>query len=72
MEVEFLIEFNAKPVPIEVKAKRGTTTTLNTVLNKSNIQIGYKFGASIVGIEGKKKQHCHCSWQCLFCEKYAT
>ena len=54
VEVEFLIERDAKPVPIEVKAKRGTTTSLNIVLNKPNIEIGYKFGAGNVGIEGKK------------------
>ena len=54
VEVEFLIERNAKPVPIEVKAKRGTTTSLNTVLDKLNIEVGYKFGAGNVGVEGKK------------------
>ena len=54
VEVEFLIERDAKPVPIEVKSKRGTTASLNTVLNKPNIEIGYKFGAGNVGIEGKK------------------
>lgn len=54
VEVEFLIERNAKPVPIEVKAKRGTTTSLNTVLDKPNIEMGYKFGAGNVGVEGKK------------------
>ena len=54
VEVEFLIEHEAKPVPIEVKAKRGTTTSLNTILNKPNIEIGYKFGSGNVGIEGKK------------------
>lgn len=54
VEVEFLIERNAKPVPIEVKAKRGPTTSLNTVLDKPNIEMGYKFGAGNVGVEGKK------------------
>ena len=54
VEVEFLIERDAKPVPIEVKAKRGTTTSLNIVLNKPNIEIGYKFGSGNVGVEGKK------------------
>ena len=54
VEVEFLIERGARPVPIEVKAKRGTTTSLNTVLNKPNIEIGYKFGAGNVGVVGKK------------------
>lgn len=54
VEVEFFLECNAKPVPIEVKAKRGTTTSLNTVLDKSNIELGYKFGSGNVGKEGKK------------------
>ena len=54
VEVEFLIERNAKPAPIEVKATRGTTTSLNTVLDKPNIELGYKFGSGNVGKEGKK------------------
>jgi hypothetical protein len=53
VEVEFLIERDMKPVPIEVKSKRGTTASLKTVLNKPNIEIGYKFGVGNVGIEGK-------------------
>lgn len=55
VEVEFLIEHNAKPVPIEVKAKRGTTASLNVILTKPNIELGYKFGAVNVGIDEKKK-----------------
>lgn len=55
VEIEFLMEHNAKPVPIEVKSKRGATASLNIVLGKPNIEMGYKFGASNVGIDGKKK-----------------
>ena len=54
VEIEFFLEHNAKPVPVEVKSKRGTTTSLNTVLEKNNIEIGFKFGSGNVGKEGKK------------------
>ena len=54
LEVDFIIERNAKPLPIEVKAKRGSSTSFDTVLNSPNIEQGYKLGSGNLGAEGKK------------------
>ena len=54
VEIEFIVERDSRPVPIEVKAKRGATNSLNAILEKRNVAKGYKFGACNVGIEDKK------------------
>lgn len=54
VEIEFVLESGAKPLPLEVKAKKGRTQSLNTVLTWSGIDEGYKFGTYNIGIDGKK------------------
>lgn len=53
IEIEFLIEKSAQIVPVEVKAKRGSTASLNTVLERDDVPIGYKLSASNIGVSGK-------------------
>lgn len=54
IEIEFLIEKSAQIVPVEVKAKRGSTASLNTMLERDDVPIGYKLSASNIGVSGKK------------------
>lgn len=54
LEIEFLIEKEACIIPIEVKSKRGKSTSLDTILNHDDVKFGYKFSAGNVGQEGKK------------------
>ncbi len=54
VELEFILEKNAHPVPIEVKANKGKTTSLNSILKHSDIEMGYKFCAGNLGRDGKK------------------
>ena len=53
-EIEFLIEENAGIVPLEVKASRGATASLNAILERDDVQKGYKFIDGNIGIDGKK------------------
>ena len=53
-EIEFLVEKNASVVPIEVKASRGSTASLNRVLEREDIACGYKFIDGNVGVDAKK------------------
>lgn len=53
-EIEFLLEKNAGVVPVEVKASRGKTTSLNKILESSDISVGYKFTSGNCGVDGKK------------------
>jgi len=54
VEIEFLIERQSAIVPIEVKAKRGKSMSLDSLLKHDDIPQGFKFTAGNVGIEGKK------------------
>lgn len=54
VEIEFVIERDAAVIPIEVKAKRGKSMSLDTILKHEEIPYGYKFTAGNVGREGKK------------------
>ena len=55
-EIEFILtDGNGKIVPVEVKAKRGTSHTLNAMLKKDNVAYGYKISAQNQGVEGNKK-----------------
>ena len=54
LEIEFLIEKDACVVPVEVKSKRGKTTSLDSILKHEDIRYGFKFSAGNVGKEGKK------------------
>ena len=53
-EIEFLLEKDARVVPVEVKAKRGSTASLNEVLARSDVELGYKLSAGNLGVAGKK------------------
>lgn len=53
-EIEFLVDIDAHAAPIEVKAKRGSTTSLNAILADPDVMAGYKIGAGNVGRDGKK------------------
>lgn len=54
IEIEFLLEKEASVVPVEVKAKRGATTSLNKLLEQDDMKYGYKLSAGNIGISGKK------------------
>lgn len=54
IEIEFLLEDNAQIVPVEVKAKRGSTASLNAMLERNDVAVGYKLSASNIGVSGKK------------------
>ena len=53
-EIEFLGERDASVVPIEVKASRGSTISLDEALERDDVKIGYKLIDGNVGKEGKK------------------
>ncbi len=53
-EIEFIVERDAAVVPVEVKASRGSTTSLNRMLERDDVLMGYKFIDGNLGVEGKK------------------
>jgi len=53
-EVDFFIETADGVVPIELKAKRGGSTSFDEQLKRTEISRGYKFTAGNVGCVGKK------------------
>ena len=54
LEIEFLLEKDAEVVPVEVKAKKGPTKSLNEILKDDNITAGYKLSNRNTGREDKK------------------
>ena len=52
-EIEFIISRNAQAVPIEVKAKRGETISLNSFIERRKPAVAYKL---IDGNVGKADQ----------------
>lgn len=54
LEVEFLIEKDGLVVPIEVKASNASTASLDKLLKRDDIPVGYKLTSGNVGISGKK------------------
>lgn len=54
IEIEFLLEKKASVVPVEVKAKRGATASLNKLLEQDDMKYGYKLSAGNIGVSGKK------------------
>ena len=54
LEIEFLLERNCRLVPVEVKAKKGATRSLNELLKMEQIEKGYKLTAQNTGVVGKK------------------
>ena len=53
-EVEFLVDWDASVVPVEVKASRGSTASLNRMLERPDVRLGYKLIDGNVGTAGKK------------------
>ena len=53
-EVEFLIEKDCSVVPIEVKSRKGETSSLDTLLKKPEIKLGYKIVDGNIGKVEKK------------------
>lgn len=54
LEVEFLVDFEGGVAPIEVKAGRGSTVSLNTLLQDESTRVGYKLIDGNLGQAGKK------------------
>ena len=53
-EIEFLISKDGSVIPIEVKANRGNTASLNYILKDENINYGIKLSAGNIGFQDKK------------------
>ena len=53
-EIDFFIEKDGATIPIEVKAKRGSSTSFDTQLKRQEVPYGYKFTAGNLGKVGKK------------------
>ncbi len=53
-EIEFLIETKDGIIPIEIKAGRSGTKSLNAVLQNENIPYGFKFSSQNIGKQDKK------------------
>lgn len=53
-EIEFVISRNAQAVPVEVKAKRGETVSLNMFIEKRKPAVAYKLIDGNVGRIGRK------------------
>ena len=53
-EIEFLAERNARVEPIEVKASRGSTASLDALLGHDDVERGYKLIDGNAGLAGKK------------------
>lgn len=54
LEIEFILERDCKLVPVEVKARKGLTRSLNELLKMDNIERGYKLTAQNTGVVEKK------------------
>lgn len=54
LEIEFILERDCKLVPVEVKARKGSTRSLNELLKMDNIERCYKLTAQNTGVVEKK------------------
>ncbi|MGM9528487.1 MAG: ATP-binding protein [Phascolarctobacterium sp.] len=54
LEIEFILERECSIVPVDVKAKKGPTRSLNELLKQEQIHKGYKLTAQNAGIVDKK------------------
>ena len=54
LEIEFILERDCKLVPVEVKARKGSTRSLDELLKMDNIERGYKLTAQNTGVVEKK------------------
>lgn len=53
-EIEFLADGATGVIPLEVKAGRGSTASLNALLDRDDVPFGYKLIDGNVGVDGKK------------------
>ncbi len=53
-EIEFLLDGPGAVIPVEVKARRGTSPSLDAMLESPEVPLGYKLGNVNVGKVGKK------------------
>ena len=53
-EIEFIISKDCSIIPIEVKANRGATNSLNHILSDESIRLGIKLSAGNIDLQGKK------------------
>ena len=53
-EIEFLLQTDEGIIPVEVKAGRTRTKSLNAILKDESIKYGYKFASQNIGISEKK------------------
>mgnify|MGYP002627199854 CR=1 FL=1 len=53
-EIEFLLEKESSVVPIEVKSNKGSTSSLDSLLKKEDVKIGYKIMNCNLGKNEKK------------------
>lgn len=53
-EVEFLVDGDAGVVPVEVKASRGSTASLNKIIDRGHVDHAYKLVDGNIGVMGKK------------------
>ena len=54
VELEFFFETAEGTVPVEIKAGRSSTASLNRILEQDNVPYGYKLSSQNVGVSGKK------------------
>ena len=54
IELEFFFETAEGIIPVEIKAGRSSTASLNRILQQDNIPYGYKLSSQNVGVAGKK------------------
>ena len=54
LEIEFILERESSIVPVEVKAKKGPTRSLNELLKQEHIHKGYKLTSQNTGAVAKK------------------
>ncbi|MBO4370901.1 MAG: hypothetical protein J5808_06045 [Paludibacteraceae bacterium] len=50
IEIEFLLECDARPVIVEVKAKKDSTESMNKILNQKEVLCGYKLSGGNLGV----------------------
>ena len=57
VELEFFFENAEGIIPVEIKAGKNSTASLNRILEQENIPYGYKLSSQNVGTAGKKITH---------------
>ena len=53
-EIDFLLERDARAVPLEIKSNRGVPKSMNSFLDRDEVKVAYKLSAQNAGRSGKK------------------